>query len=176
MSSKITFRTETTTINRPPRRPTKTGQQQKSISWFAHAPIVDQLSPIPNLFSDLYIHSTVNANLGPSKQTLGTEWSIPISHIMFQLHTLCMCEKFLHIMCQPVLVLSHLTNNLWLAFLAHVQQARKSSGTRFHSSQQHKYALPCLPEIFWKPPKQQHLFTQDTLDGTNGVRIIEVPM
>ena len=97
MSSKITFRTETTTINRPPRRPTKTGQQQKSISWFAHAPIVDQLSPIPNQFSDLYIHSTVNANLGPSKQTLGTEWSIPISHIMFQLHTLCMCEKFWHI-------------------------------------------------------------------------------
>ena len=27
-----------------------------------------------------------------------------------------------------------------------------------------------------KPPKSGHLFTQDTLDGTNGVRIIEVPL
>ena len=40
---------------------------------------------------------------------------------------------------------------------------------RLRSAQRHKYALPRLPDIYY-------LFTQDTLDGTNGVRIIEVPL
>jgi len=31
-------------------------------------------------------------------------------------------------------------------------------------------------EYIRKPPKEGHLFTQDTLDGTNGVRIIDVSL
>ena len=54
------------------------------------------------------------------------------------------------------------SSSLWLSFLA-IVTARESSGTHLRSAQWHEYALPCL-------------FTQDTLDGTNGVRIIEVPL
>ena len=44
------------------------------------------------------------------------------------------------------------------------------------SVQRHDYALPRLLETHRKPPKSGHFFTQDTLEGTIGVRIIEVPL
>ena len=67
------------------------------------------------------------------------------------------------------------SSSLWLSFLAIIQQGRALE-RRLHSAQQHEYTLPCLPEIYWKPPESGHLFTPDTLDGTNGVRIIEIPL
>jgi len=39
-----------------------------------------------------------------------------------------------------------------------------------------KYLLPRLLEIYQKPPKRGHLFTQDTLDNTNDVHIREVSL
>ena len=45
-----------------------------------------------------------------------------------------------------------------------------------HSAQQHEHALPRLLEIYWKLMKKGHLFTQDTLDGTNGVCSIKVSL
>ena len=47
--------------------------------------------------------------------------------------------------------------------------ARESSRTHLQSAQGHKCALPRLLEICQKPPKEGHLFTQDSLGGTNGV-------
>ena len=67
------------------------------------------------------------------------------------------------------------SSSLWLSFLAIVQQGRALE-RRFRSAQRHEYVLPHLPEIYRKPPKSGHLFTPDTLDGTNGVCIIEVPL
>ena len=40
--------------------------------------------------------------------------------------------------------------------------ARESSGTRFRNVQRHGYTLPCLPEIFRKPPKYGSLRSTDT--------------
>ena len=51
-----------------------------------------------------------------------------------------------------------------LVSLSQQRTARESSETH-HSTQWHEYALPRLPEIYQKPPKQGHLFTEDTLDG-----------
>ena len=67
------------------------------------------------------------------------------------------------------------SSSLWLSFFAIVQQGRALE-RRLRSAQRHKYALPRLPEIYRKPLKSGYLFTPDTLDGTNGVRIIEVPL
>ena len=61
--------------------------------------------------------------------------------------------------------------SLWSAFLASAHQGR---ALEQQNTQLHKYTLPLL-EIYQKPPKQGHVFTSDTLDGTNAVLIIEVP-
>ena len=55
--------------------------------------------------------------------------------------------------------------------------ARGSSGMHFHSVQQHKYALPCLPEIYWKHKKiWTPLYILDTQYGPHVVQIRGVPL
>ena len=64
--------------------------------------------------------------------------------------------------------------SFWLAFLTSVLNVGESSGMCLRSAQRHNYAaLPCLLEIYQKPQKCRHLYTQNTRDGTIGVRIIE---
>ena len=57
-------------------------------------------------------------------------------------------------------ICSH-SSSLWSAFLTGVRTARESSRMCLHSSQQHGYALPHLPEIHWKPPKYRRLYIPD---------------
>ena len=47
---------------------------------------------------------------------------------------------------------------------------------RFHSAQQHEYALPHLPEICRKPQKYGYLYILDTQRGPRGVQIRVVPL
>ena len=77
----------------------------------------------------------------------------------------CLSHKIIHCM-----VCMH-SASLWSAFLASAHQGR---ALEQQNAQLHKYTLP-LPEIYQKPLKQGHVFTPDTLDGTNAVLIIEVP-
>ena len=53
--------------------------------------------------------------------------------------------------------------------------ARDSSGMRLRSAQWHEYALPRQKPI-GNLRSRDNLFTRDTLDGVNGVCIIEVPL
>ena len=61
-------------------------------------------------------------------------------------------------------------SSLWLSFLAIVHAARESSGTRLCSAQRHKYTIATPTGNI--PETSEHFFTQNTLDGTNGVRIM----
>lgn len=68
------------------------------------------------------------------------------------------------------------SSSLWLIFLASIQQGRALERVCKVLNNTSTYTLPCLLKIYQKPPKQGHLFTQNILDGTNGVRITEVPL
>ena len=63
-----------------------------------------------------------------------------------------------------------------LMILSCHRTARESSGTRQVALNGRSMHCQRLPKIYRKLPKSGHLFTQDTLDGTNGVRITEVPL
>ena len=55
------------------------------------------------------------------------------------------------------------SSSLWSAFLASVQQGRVLERALVAlNSRGTLHALPCLPEIYWKPPKYRHLYNLDT--------------
>ena len=56
--------------------------------------------------------------------------------------------------------------SFWLPFPASVQQRRALECTS-KVLKGIEYALSRPPEMYWKPPERGHLFTEDTLDGTN---------
>ena len=51
--------------------------------------------------------------------------------------------------------------SLWSVFLASTQQGRALECAFVALNSKHGYALPCLPEIHWKPPKYRWLYNPD---------------
>ena len=63
-----------------------------------------------------------------------------------------------------------------LVSLSRKRTARESSRMRLCSAQQHGYTLPCLPEIYQKPPKYGQLCNADTQCWSHDVRNRGVPL
>ena len=105
-----------------------------------------------------------------------TDFAVPLVPGLYKIHSIMwMLASLSHKIVRHRWPSGHYTNtgnhssSLWLSFLAIVQQGRALERC-FCGAQWHEYALPHLLEIYRKTPKSGHLFTQDTLNGTNGVR------
>ena len=66
--------------------------------------------------------------------------------------------------------------SLWLAILTSEQQRRALECAFVAPNSMQKYTLPCLPQIYWKPPKYGCFYILNTQCGPHGVRIREVPL